>query len=437
MSTARGTLLALRLIVHWYNHFIPNRNYWNFGIAIMSHILITFLGSRKNGSANRDYQTARYEFPDGNVRETSYFGLSLAEYLQPDKMVILGTYNSQWRVLVENLAEGDEMEDERLALLESEDSGEVNQEILTKIAPVMEKSVGIPVIPRLIPYGKDTQEQFEILSIINETIPGSDTIVSFDLTHGFRHLAMIGFLSAFMLEKLKNVTVKDLWYGALDMTIDGITPVIELDGLVQVRKWIEALDHFESSGDYGGVARLLEVDEVPSEKTRLLEKAAYYESITNIFDAKRSLKDFLPLLNEPLPGATGLFQNRLKKRLQWVTQKSITGHQQELAKLFLQRNDFVRAAIFGWESIITQHSGETDAYLNVSERNDVASCLYDRMYNLPDGNGEREAFYNLKDIRNILAHGGEPTSKKIERILKNRQKLHDTLSDAFDVLFQN
>lgn len=401
----------------------------------MSHILITFLGSRKNGSVNRDYQTARYEFPD-TVRETSYFGLSLAEYLKPDKMVILGTYNSQWHVLVENLAKGDDMENERFALLEAEDSGEVNQDILTKVAPIMEKSVGMPVIPRLIPYGKDTQEQFKILSTINDTIPGSNTTVSFDLTHGFRHLGMIGFLSAFMLEKLKNVTVKDLWYGALDMTIDGITPVIELDGLVQVRKWIEALDQFESSGDYGGVARLLEVDEVPSEKTQLLEKAAYYESITNIFDAKRSLKDFLPELNEPLPGATGLFQNRLKRRLQWVEQNSITGHQQELAKLFLQRKDFVRAAIFGWESLITQYGGDADDYLNVSVRNDVVSCMHDRMNSLPDGNGEQEAFYNLKNIRNILAHGGEPNSNKIKRILKNRQKLHDTLSDAFDQLFQ-
>lgn len=399
------------------------------------HLLITFLGSRKISPVDRGYTTARYKFPDGTEQQTSYFGLSLVDYLQPDQMVILGTYNSQWGVLVENLAKDDDLENERYELLEAEDRGEVNQDILTRVAPVMEKSVGIPVIPRLIPYGKDTQQQFNILSTINETIPGSNTTVSFDLTHGFRHLGMIGFLSAFMLEKVKNVKVKSLWYGALDMTSEEITPVIKLEGLVQVRKWIEALDIFESSGDYGGVARLLEVDEVPSDMTRLLEDAAYYESINNIFDARRKLESFLPVLNERLPGATGLFQNRLKKRLQWVTHKSLTGHQQELAKLFLQRKDFVRAAIFGWESLITQHSEEAEEYLSVSERNDVVSCLHDRINNLPHENDERKAFYNLKAIRNTLAHGGEP-SKKIKGILKNKQKLHDTLSDAFDVLFQ-
>lgn len=400
------------------------------------HLLITFLGSRKNGSVNRGYRTARYKFPDGTVRETSYFGLSLAEYLQPDQMVILGTYNSQWGVLVENLAKDDDLESERYELLEAEDSGKVNQDILTRVAPIMKKSVGIPVIPRLIPYGMDTQQQFKILSTINEAIPNSETTVSIDLTHGFRHLGMIGFLSAFMLEKVKNVKVKSLWYGALDMTSEEITPVIKLEGLVQVRKWIEALDIFESSGDYGGVAQLLEVDEVPSDMTRLLEDAAYYESINNIFDARRKLESFLPVLHEQLPGATGLFQDRLKKRLQWVTHKSLTGHQQELAKLFLQRNDFVRAAIFGWESLITQHSGEAEKYLSVTERHEVVNCLHDRMNKLPHGNGERTAFYKLNVIRNILAHGGEPPNDKIKNILKEKKKLHETLSDAFDVLFQ-
>ena len=399
------------------------------------HLLITFLGSRKISPVDRGYTTARYKFPDGKERQASYFGLSLAEFLQPDQMVILGTYNSQWGVLVENLAKDDDLESERLELLEAEDSGKVNQDILTRVAPIMKKSVGIPVIPRLIPYGMDTQQQFKILSTINEAIPDSETTVSIDLTHGFRHLGMIGFLSAFMLEKVKNVKVKSLWYGALDMTSEEITPVIKLEGLVQVRKWIEALDIFESSGDYGGVAQLLEVDEVPSDMTRLLEDAAYYESINNIFDARRKLESFLPVLHEQLPGATGLFQDRLKKRLQWVTHKSLTGHQQELAKLFLQRKDFVRAAIFGWESLITQHSEEAEEYLSVSERNDVVSCLHDRINNLPHENDERKAFYNLKAIRNILAHGGEP-SKKIKGILKNKQKLHETLSDAFDVLFQ-
>jgi CRISPR-associated DxTHG motif protein len=34
--------------------------------------------------------------------------------------------------------------------------------------------------------------------------------VSFDLTHGFRHLGMVGMLSAFMLERIGRVAVRSL-----------------------------------------------------------------------------------------------------------------------------------------------------------------------------------------------------------------------------------
>lgn len=57
--------------------------------------------------------------------------------------------------------------------------------------------------------------------------------VSFDLTHGFRHLGMVGFLSAYMLKRVRDLSVRDLWYGALDMSRDGVTPVLRLDGLVR------------------------------------------------------------------------------------------------------------------------------------------------------------------------------------------------------------
>jgi len=58
----------------------------------------------------------------------------------------------------------------------------------------MSRAVGRLVTPRLIPFGKDADEQYAILDAIAGTVPNGD--VSFDLTHGFRHLGMVGFLSA-------------------------------------------------------------------------------------------------------------------------------------------------------------------------------------------------------------------------------------------------
>src|SRR6202035_5992569 len=64
--------------------------------------------------------------------------------------------------------------------------------------------------------------------------------VSFDLTHGFRHLGMVGMLSAVMLERIGRLTTRSLWYGALDMTdcATGITPVLPLDALNAIQRWI-------------------------------------------------------------------------------------------------------------------------------------------------------------------------------------------------------
>ena len=61
----------------------------------MKHTLVTFLGK---GRENKEtgYRRANYSFPSGKPIESPFFGLSLAGYLDPDAVVILGTEGSQW-----------------------------------------------------------------------------------------------------------------------------------------------------------------------------------------------------------------------------------------------------------------------------------------------------------------------------------------------------
>ena len=59
---------------------------------------------------------------------------------------------------------------------------------------------------------------------------------------------MVGFLSAFMLER-----IHDPWYGALDMMGNGVTPMLKLDGLVRVRHWLDAPDRVRCHGRLLGV----------------------------------------------------------------------------------------------------------------------------------------------------------------------------------------
>ena len=74
--------------------------------------------------------------------------MALAEYPKPDIAVMLGASGSQWSVLVEHLAQGDEAEAGRLELLDAETRFATTQPMLDDIAPLMSRAVGLPVTPR-------------------------------------------------------------------------------------------------------------------------------------------------------------------------------------------------------------------------------------------------------------------------------------------------
>ena len=388
----------------------------------MAHTLVTFLG---RGLENRQigYRKATYQFPDGWSRETAFFGLALAHYLEVDRAVILGTSGSMWGVLVENLAREGQDEEARLELLEAETQKAVTQNILDRVESIMSRTVGRAVLPRLVSFGANPNEQYDILTSIADAIPNGQ--VSFDLTHGFRHLGMIGFLSAFMLEQVRHLNVCGLWYGALDMTGNGTTPVLQLDGLTRVRRWVEALDRFDATGDYGVFAPLLIEDDVPEDKARCLKDAAFFERISNDRDAKRKLDTFLPVLNTPLSGASGLFQERLKDRLEWAKEPTRAKCQHKLALQYLERTDFVRAAIFGLEAFITHECSHRQLNPDERKNREAVTQTLNTAGNLV---GDKyQAYRTLNALRNTMAHGTLPKQPEIKALLGNRSKLREVI----------
>lgn len=393
----------------------------------MRHTLVTFLG-RGRDTTETPYRLASYRFPDGGIKQTAFFGLALAEQLKPDAVVILGTSGSQWGALVEHVAaQGDE--DARIALLDAETGSAVDQCLLDRVTPLMREQLGCDVVPRLIPRGESLDEQYAILDTIAAVAPGG--AVSFDLTHGFRHLAMVGFLSAFMLEHLRNLKVEELWYGALDMTRDGVTPALKLDGLVRVRRWVAALERYDATGDLGVFERLLIADGVPPDKAKCLADASFYERILNVPAAANKIGTFRSYLSsraERLGGASGLFLQELEKRLQWERCKSPWQQQRELAKEYLARSDFVRAAMLGWEACINrscQNMGTPIDQYDDELRKMVTKAL------TTDGAEEWQAHRKLNSIRNALAHTTRPTQKRYRGMLNDPDRLRESLHDAF------
>ena len=314
--------------------------------------LVTFLG-RGRENTDTGYRETTYEFPNGSKATTAFFGPALAKHIKADRLVILGTKSSQWGVLVENFAAEGEEEDARLALMDAETEGIVKQEHLEKVVDLIRKQVGCKeIVLCLIPFGKKEDDQYKILDVIAENV--KEGTVDFDLTHGFRHFGMIGFLSTFMLADVRELNINNLWYGALDMTQAGITPVLTLEGLDRVRQWIDALNRFDATGNYRVFGPLLIKDGVREAQAEHLENAAFYERTLNLTAAAIEIRKFIPVLKCNLTGASGLFQQKLAERLKWVNHKTLSKQQAELAHQYLERRDYVRAALFGWESLVTQ-----------------------------------------------------------------------------------
>lgn len=407
---------------------------------------VTFLGRGRDNDVT-GYRKATYKFPNGTKETTAFFGLALAKNINPNPntVVILGTKSSQWYVLVENFVpsdkNNDKLSDEKTQALEelynAEIKGEVSQDHLDKVVDLIEQSVKWKVVPRLIDFGIDESEQYKILDVIDEAVPDGD--VNFDLTHGFRHFGMIGFLSTFMLARVREkFEVKNLWYGALEMTQDGITPVLKLDGLDRVRQWLEALNRFDATGNYRVFGSLLEKDGVDAEMTRHLENAAFYERNLNLTDAAKEICKFRNVLESMLPGASGLFQKRLAERLTWVELDTLSKQQAKLAWQYWERRDYVRAALFAWESLITQECEKQKLDPNDYHNRKVQKVPQAiQQWELREGQNlgdNRVACEHLNQIRNALAHGTPPKNVGVKGMLDDEKKLREGLKKVFDCL---
>lgn len=394
------------------------------------HTLVSFLG-RANYDPVTGYRRATYRFSDGSERGTAYFGLALAEELRPNQLVLLGTCGSMWGVLVEHLAVSGQDESLRLELLEASDKATVTDHLLAKVGPLVERALGLPCTLRLIPYGRDSQEQTEILRVIADAVPKGQ--VSLDVTHGFRHLAAVGLLSAFFLEGVTKLHVAGIYYGALEMKDPaGITPVIRLDGLLSIQNWVAALERFDQSGDYGVFFELLKADGVPEDKARCLQDAAFYERTFNLAKARERIQTVLPALDS-LRGVAALFRDDLKKRLSWVRAGDLMDHQRRLAEFYLGNGDFVRAAIFAFEAVVSRECkscGLDPLDFRPQGARDSAIKNFDSQHEAAVG----KSFRMLKNLRNALAHGNPASHEQVRRIVTSRELLHAELRSVMTKL---
>lgn len=396
----------------------------------MTHTLISFLG-RGNPNRGKRYRQATYEFSPGQQQTTEFFGLGLTRQIRPDRLLILGTTGSMWDVLLFSLGLGQEHDEALLALTESADADRTTQEELDGLTAVVSERLGLPVTLRLIPYGRDTGEQVEILQRMALDLAEGDA-VTLDVTHGLRHLPMLAQMSALYLRRVKSVEVRGLYYGALDMTRDGLTPVMNLRGLLDIADWTGAVQSFDKDGDYGVFASLMQAQSPAA--ASLLRESAFYERITRPGQARGKLRDLDDLLDrQPLTGIGSLFAPTLRVRLSWHREDRLYLRQQALARLYLDHGDFLRAALLGFEAFITwliQQQGMNNPD-HWTQRENVKQEYEARNKAIHPRSDEYRRYCLLRDLRNHLAHGNTSPQTEIQKALASAAQLRAFLDDLF------
>jgi CRISPR-associated Csx2 family protein len=409
----------------------------------MAHVQISFLGK----AVDKAYRTATYELPDGQMETTALFGEALARHLQPNRVHFFGTSGSMWDFFPDHwgLQEGEDGPDPQ-AVLEAATAERITQEDLERdLGPYVSRHLGLPAHLGLIPWGQDTEEQFGILHALAQCVESGDRL-SLDVTHGFRHLPMMVITSALYLERVRNVTVEGIYYGALEMTPEGgATPVIDLSGLLRVGDWVEALAAYQASGDpssfVGPVRRDLEEAGRESPNCDLLADGVFFERTGSPFRAAQPLSTFASQVDRSgLPGAGALFAENLAARLAWARKDRAFERQKELAwTYFKDQRDSLRAALLGFEAFVTQlvyrelEEGHPERY---DHRRMARNSFEDRNKGEQGSSKDPEfhAFQGLRDLRNGLAHGTRCNFLENRQALEDPQRLNNRLYELFKSL---
>lgn len=386
----------------------------------MANVLVSVLGKSRLDK-NTGYRKARYRFGEHFVQETPFFGLALQAFIRPDRIIILGTAGSMWDVFIDHHANNDAaLEETRLKLWDAVQNEAVDQALLDEVAPIIESHLGTPAKFLLIPYAKTTEEQVDVLRQLAATIKPDERVI-LDVTHGFRHLPMLSLVAAYYLEKVKGNRIDDIYYGAFEMpTPEGETPVLKLKGLLRLMDWVQALAAYEKDGDYGRFSDLLGQEGMPEQETVQIEKAAFFERTTNPVKAHQALTSVYAKIEDLKTPIASLFKGELAKRISWFHRLHRDERERELAASYLERKDYLRAAIYMQEAYISKAARSQNKDANDF---DVRNQIREK------ARGDNPNFRRLTYLRNAMAHGVLSHDQKILAIIQDETKLRGALEN--------
>jgi CRISPR-associated protein, TM1812 family len=215
-------------------------------------LLITFFGMAK------DYKETTY-FLEDKEKTTKYIADALNEFLNPDKVLIFTTQEA------------------------IDKNNAFKEEIEEKIGRDKTETV-------LVPSGKDQKEQEEIFKKVLEEVEkyNREWEIYVDITHAFRSIPLVFFISLFYLKNFYNIKTSKIFYGAFEQRDENNrSPVIELTFLLDIIDWFNSVNMFVKRYEANELAHKLKFM-VDNEKFLKLDP----EQKNNLINLSQGLRRF-------------------------------------------------------------------------------------------------------------------------------------------------
>lgn len=397
----------------------------------MALVQVSFLGRVRQGQDG--YERARYGFANGEQVEAAFFGFALASRIRPARLAILGTAGSMWHTLLDLSGVCAQEAAIRRHLEWAGRADRTAQEDLDVAAAMLAARLECDVRLVLIPYGRTQEEQIQILERIAEQVDEGDE-VALDVTHGLRHLPMLGLVSAVLLGSVRGARVRGVYYGALDMRVEGVAPVLELSGLMAIAEWARAVARFEGGGDYGALASELAGAGLPEDVAVALRRASFYEQVCRYGQAVHQLNQVRSALKRGVAGPVRLLTARLQHVLDRVKATTLAERQYLLARSAWVRGDLLRAVTLLQEAAITALCGPWGNPEDIDEREAVKKGI---LQGLHGPAGLTEPFRRLSALRNHLVHGrSRRRDPAVEAWLDDPDRLRAAVEPIFEMIWQ-
>ncbi|WP_058485142.1 TIGR02221 family CRISPR-associated protein [Defluviitalea phaphyphila] len=320
----------------------------------------------------------------------------------------------------------------------------------------------IPYKKIIIPYGEQNEDYIKIFKTIS-TIEVKDKEIYIDVTHGFRSIPFYLFSALNYFSIIQNAKIKGCYYGMYRGEGEQ-APIVDMQSLMELQKWIGAYHVFNSSGISTEIADLLdekqndfylnkEVDKSKGPKnlkkvSKALKDLSYAIGLNYTKEVKDTAHILLDLLQdksveeeiEYFVKQFSIIVPMLKEDL-----KNIVEHEYHwqiqlfLAELYYRYNRYTNCLTTLRELIITylieMVENKPEYIYNRKYRESISNKLHEKDHKNEDIKKIKQLYKDISDMRNVSGHGGMREEGRM-RLGAAKEKIKDKIDLLKSILLK-